>query len=72
MPGALRICLTVGQIAQQLNEPIHRVVYAIKTRNIAPSGIAGHARVFEEEHLEQIAAALRDIDARQQREAVDS
>jgi hypothetical protein len=66
MADKLRLILTIGQIARRLNEPIHRIDYAIKTRNIMPVGIAGNARVFEEEHVEQIAAALREIDSRQE------
>ncbi|QDV37467.1 hypothetical protein [Tautonia plasticadhaerens] len=58
------IQLTTGMIARRLDEPLHRVTYIIRTRGIEPAAVAGKARVFEEEHLERIAAALRDIDAR--------
>ncbi len=30
---------TVGRIAQRLNEPIHRVEYVIRTRNIQPEAL---------------------------------
>ena len=59
-----RIILTVGQIAHRLNEPLHRIEYAIKSRDIQPVAIAGHIRVFEEEDLDRIAAALLDMDSR--------
>lgn len=65
MPETLRPVprlLTVGQIVDRLNEPLHRVEYVIKTREVKPSGMAGHARVFEEHQVEEIASALRDID----------
>ena len=59
-----QIIHTTGQIARQLNENLHRVEYAIKTRNIAPDGLAGNARLFGEEAIEQIKAALRDMNFR--------
>ena len=64
MSDKRRIILTVGQIAQRLNEPLHRIEYAIKSRNIQPVAQAGNARVFEEEDLERISAALREMDSR--------
>ncbi len=54
--------LTVGEIARQLNEPVHRVQYAIKTRGIEPEAVAGNLRIFPPEAVEQVAAILRDID----------
>jgi hypothetical protein len=57
---------TVGRIAEHLNEPLHRVEYAIKSRGIAPQGIAGNARVFEEDQVERIGAVLRQIDTRRE------
>ena len=58
--------LTVGTIAGRLNEPIHRVEYAIRTRDIEPAGIAGNLRIFNEEAIEQVASALREIDIRRE------
>jgi hypothetical protein len=57
-----RRALTVGQIADQLNEPIWRVQYILKTRNIEPEAVAGHIRVFPSEAVEQVAEILREID----------
>jgi hypothetical protein len=54
--------LTIGAIARELHEPIHRVEYAIRTRAIEPEAMAGHIRVFPPETVEQVAAILRDID----------
>ncbi len=53
---------TVGRIARELNEPIHRVDYAIRTRGIEPEFTAGHLRVFSEDAVERIAEILREID----------
>jgi hypothetical protein len=55
---------TVGAIARGLNRPLHRVEYAIRSRGIVPSALAGHARVFDADGVEQIAAALNEIDNR--------
>jgi hypothetical protein len=55
---------TVGEIARRLDEPIHRIEYILRTRDIRPSGIAGNCRVYAQEDVERIAIELRDIDAR--------
>lgn len=55
---------TVGAIADQLGEPMHRILYVIRTRGITPSGVAGNVRVFGVDVAERIAEELRDIDAR--------
>lgn len=55
--------LTVGVIADKLDEKLHRVEYVIRTRSIKPASTAGHARVFTEADLQYIAAELRRIDA---------
>ncbi|HEY7313864.1 MAG TPA: MerR family transcriptional regulator [Gemmataceae bacterium] len=55
---------TVGEIARRLAEPVHRIEYILRTRNIRPAGIAGNSRVYAEEDVERIAAELQGIDAR--------
>ena len=54
---------TVGEIAQRLGEPIHRIEYVLRTRAIAPIGIAGNSRVYAEDAVVRIAEELRLIDA---------
>jgi hypothetical protein len=54
--------LTVGAIASELRESIHRVQYAIKTRGIEPESVAGNIRMFAPEAVECVAAILREID----------
>jgi hypothetical protein len=54
--------LTIGAIASELNEPIHRVQYAIRTRGIEPEAVAGHVRVFPPETVERLANILGEID----------
>lgn len=53
--------LTIGAIASELNEPVHRVQYVIKTRGIEPESVAGNIRVFAPETVELIAAILHEI-----------
>jgi hypothetical protein len=55
---------SVGEIARRLGEPVHRIEYVLRTRNIRPSGMAGNCRVYAEEDIERVAAELRRIDAR--------
>jgi hypothetical protein len=64
MVTAGRTYWTVGRLAEHLNEPIHRVQYAIRSRTIRPAGSAGNARVFDDEQVETIAATLREMDDR--------
>jgi hypothetical protein len=54
--------LTIGAIASELHEPIHRVQYAIRTRGIEPEAVAGHIRVFSPETVDRVAHILGDID----------
>ena len=54
---------TVGEIARRLDEPVHRIEYLIRSRNIQPSGRAGNVRVFTDADVQRIAAELRRIDA---------
>ena len=53
---------TIGEIARRLGEPIHRIQYVIRARNIRPCGWAGNARVFPEDAVQAIAAKLHRID----------
>ncbi len=62
---------TVGEIARRLNEPVHRIEYVLRTRDIQPIGMAGNARVYAEEDVERIAAFLAEIDEQQQRREVE-
>jgi hypothetical protein len=59
--------LTIGAIARELGEPIHRVQYAVKTRGIKPEAIAGQIRVFPPETVDRVADILREIDCQQAR-----
>ena len=49
---------TVGEIARQLDVPLHRVEYIIRSRNLRPIGKAGNARVFSAETVRRISAEL--------------
>ena len=62
---------TIGEISRRIDQPHHRIAYVIKTRRIAPCGRAGHARVFDEEAVREIADACRRIDLGERLDAVD-
>ena len=53
---------TIGTIAKQLGQPLHRVDYIVRTRGIQPTGRAGHVRVFTDADVKLIAEELRRID----------
>lgn len=53
---------TVGVIARRLGQPLHRVEYILRARNIEAEGRAGNARVFSEPTIERIRSELARID----------
>jgi len=54
---------TVGEIARRLGEPVWRIEYLIRSRNIQPASRAGNARVFSEADVDLIASLARRIDS---------
>ncbi len=56
--------LTIGDIANRLSVPLHRVEYVLRTRGqLRPQGRVGNARIYNESDLQFIASELRRIDA---------
>lgn len=56
---------TPGVIARELGEPLHRVLYVLRTRAfIVPSARAGRLRLYDREAAALIRHALNAIDAR--------
>jgi len=62
MPTTLPAQPTVGEIARRLGEPIHRIEYLLRSRNIKPASRAGCANVYAESDVSFIASELRRID----------
>jgi hypothetical protein len=61
---------TLGVIAVELGEPLHRVRYVLRTRPyITPSALAGRLRLFDRAAVAMIRQALNAIDARGARHA---
>lgn len=59
---------TPGVLAADLGEPLHRVVYVLRTRrHIQPAAKAGRLRLYDRRALAQIRHELNAIDARQGR-----
>ena len=50
--------LTVGEIAKQLNCPIHKVLYLIQSRQIKPFQRAGCLRIFGEDVVDMLRSEL--------------
>lgn len=56
---------TVGIIARELGEPLHRVLHVLRTRrHIQPSARAGTLRLFDRAAVAMIRHELNAIDAR--------
>ena len=62
MIDSVPVVPTVGEIARRLGEPVHRIEYVIRTRQILPNGRAGNVRIFTDADVSDIAAELRRID----------
>ena len=56
---------TSGSIAKELNEPLYRVEYILKTRpHIKPKCRAGRLRIYTSQAVAQVRYELNAIDAR--------
>ncbi len=55
---------TIGDVAEQLGVPVHRVRYAVESRGIKEAGRAGKARLFGPEEMRKIKLALEDTGVR--------
>lgn len=53
---------SIGQIAEALKVPIHRVEYVIRARGVTHIGWVGNARVYDEQALQWIKLELDRID----------
>ena len=57
--------ITPGVIATQLGEPLHRVLYVLRSRrHIRPAARAGRLRLYDREAVAMVRHALNGIDAR--------
>ena len=56
---------SVGQIAERLGVPVHRVEYLLRTRwgQLRPAGRIGNAWVYSDSDLQFIRGELNRIDA---------
>ena len=57
--------ITPGVIANQLREPLHRVLNVLATReHIQPSALAGTIRLYDRQAVAMVRQELNAIDAR--------
>lgn len=57
--------ITVGVIAAELSEPLHRILHVLRTRqHIQPAAIAGTLRLFDRQALAMVRHELNAIDAK--------
>ena len=54
-------CLTAGEIADRLGEPVPRVIYAGRSRNIKPRGRVGILFFYDESQISEFRAALKSL-----------
>jgi len=63
--------ITVGLLAAELGEPLHRVLHVLATRrHIRPCARAGTLRLYERRAVAMVRHELNAIDARRCRKAV--
>jgi len=56
---------TPGVLAAELGEPLHRVLYVLRTRqHIRPSANAGRLRLYDRDAMAMLRHELNAIDAR--------
>lgn len=54
-----------GVVAVELGEPLHRIVYALRTRpHIRPKAYAGVVRLFDNAAITEVRHQINAIDAR--------
>ena len=64
--------ITPGVIAEELREPLHRVLHVLATRkHIRPSARAGTLRLYDRRAVAMLRPELNAIDARRCRKVVD-
>jgi hypothetical protein len=56
---------TPGVIAAELDAPLSRVLYVLRSRKIKPIGRAGVLRLYDRSAVDLVRDALREIDQRQ-------
>jgi hypothetical protein len=54
---------TPGVIAEEVQEPLSRVLYALRKLGIRPIGRAGILRLYDATAVEAVRRALRQMDA---------
>jgi hypothetical protein len=56
---------TPGVLAEDLGQPLHRVLYVLRSRqHIRPAAMAGRLRLYDRDALEAIRVELARMDAR--------
>ncbi len=63
-PHPARRLLTIGELAQRLGVPVHRVAYLIRARGIDHAADAAGARVFDADAERRLRYELNLVEAR--------
>ena len=59
-----RVFWSVGEMAEQTSEPLHRVTSAISSRSIEPTLVVGGRRLYDAVAMARIRQILKGIDQR--------
>ena len=63
---------TPGVIAKELGQPLHRVLYVLRTRqHIRPAARAGTLRLYDAEVVQEIGRELEAIASKRKQEGAD-
>jgi hypothetical protein len=57
---------TAGVIATEIGEPLARVLYVLRNRDIKPIGRAGVLRLYDRKAVDLVRDAIRDMDRRRE------
>lgn len=55
---------TVGEMATEIGQPLHRILYIIKSRGVEPAARVGRVRAFNREQVRAIDQEIARIDRR--------
>jgi hypothetical protein len=69
---AIPTLITPGVMAEELGEPLHRILYVLATRShIQPLARAGILRLYDRKAVAMVRHELSDIGSRRRRERKD-
>jgi len=56
--------MTISDLARRFQQPVHRITYIVKSREIMPCGVAGSTRLFGSAAIEAVELELERLRVR--------